>query len=280
MRWDRRVKEYLQEQFRKGPRINSEGRQVFDGAALGMHLPLQNRPAKPVDERPGSYLTSFADEMAETFFGFGDWAAPYWFIGLEPGVAPGGVPDNSQIAQVWTRELDKQELVDCFEYHQAIRVDTWHREHPKLQPTWRPLILLLMATLGCDFDKEAIRRYQRMQWGQIHNAETCVIELSGIPAKSLAVKTDRKKYLEQRIEFIRGRIRFHNPKLVLMYGLTARTKWKDVAGRPQEQDMEVDKIYKIDSTLFVMTPSPTAHGRKDEDWVRLGLQLREKLNSE
>lgn len=217
--------------------------------------------------------------MAASFFGFGDWGAPYWFIGLEPGKAPGEDASNSKIVRAWAGELGKKELVDCLEYHRAIGVQTWHKEKAKLQATWRPLMLLLMTMLDFDSDKEALRDYQRTQWGQSRNAETCVIELSGIPAKSLAVKTDREEYMQQRINFIRGKIGFHRPKLVLMYGVTARTKWKDVAGRPQEQDMEVDKIYKIDSTLFVMTPSPTARGRTNDDWVQLGLNIREKLKS-
>src|ERR1035441_10231370 len=96
-------------------------------------------------------------EMAERFFGFGRWDAPYWFIGPEPG---GSINDIR--ARVWKDQFGKGNLLDCKAFHDALvgamrekgidpksidKVKKLVRESPKpaLQPTWRRLILLLKA---------------------------------------------------------------------------------------------------------------------------------------
>jgi hypothetical protein len=230
-------------------------------------LPVEAGEREPEDP------ARLADEMAANFYGFGDWTAPYWFIGLEPGKAPGEEADNGHIVRAWANGLKKGELVDCLEYYRAIGVDAWHKERAKLQPTWRPLMLFLMTALDREADKDALRDYQRTRWGQIGDGETCVIELSGIPAKSLAVETDRRRYLQQRMEAIREKIGSHKPRVVLMYGLAAQSEWERVAGNA----LRPDEVLDAGSTLFVMTPSPTAYRRKNADWENLGVQVRERL---
>ena len=228
-------------------------------------------------EREPEDPARLADEMAASFYGFGDWTAPYWFIGLEPGKAPGEEAYNSHIVHAWANGLKKGELVDCLEYHRAIGVDTWHKDRAKLQPTWRPLMLFLMTALDRDSDKEALRAYQRTRWGQMGDGETCVIELSGIRTNGHAVEADRKEHLAQRIGAIRRKIKMGDtsPKVVVLHGLSARAEWEQIAGVP----LEPDTVVPVGSTLFVMTPSPTAFRRKNADWESLGLEVRERLST-
>lgn len=73
---------------------------------------------------------------------YGRWGAPYWFIGPEQGQAPEENDDHKPRVKAWL-ELGGGELTDCREFHVLIGEKRWHRERPKLQSTWRSLLLLL-----------------------------------------------------------------------------------------------------------------------------------------
>lgn len=85
------------------------------------------------------------DDMALRFYGYGRWDAPYWFIGREQGQALKENNDLQARYNAWL-QLGSPELCDCEEFSAAINEHSWHREG-KLQSTWRPLILRLMACL-------------------------------------------------------------------------------------------------------------------------------------
>ena len=266
------------------PETELRGANGFDGAKeipdsvapLVYPLPVSSA-AERVEVAKPKVPDDVADEMAANFFGFGDWAATYWFIGVKQGKAPGDAVDDSRIIGAWANGLKKGELVDCLEYHRAIGVQTWHKEKAKLQATWRPLMLFLMTVLGRESDTEALRTYQRTRWGQTKKAETCVVELSGIPAKSFAADADREEYLKQRVWAIRRKIMLsgHPPRVVLMHGLAAQRHWEEIAGVA----LEPDTVVRVGSTLFVMTASPTVPGRKNADWAKLGLEVRRELQA-
>jgi hypothetical protein len=61
-------------------------------------------------------------------------------------------------------------------------------------------MLLLMAFLERPTDKKSLQTYQRDQWGRLSSGETCVIELSGLPANSFKVPRDRELFRRERIE--------------------------------------------------------------------------------
>ena len=131
-------------------------------------------------------------EMAMRSFGYGRWDAPYWFIGPEQAQGRFEENDLKQRVKAWSL-FGKYELDDCRAFHAQIRESRWHRSKPALQPTWRPLLILLMAFLGKPVDNETLRAYQRDRWGS-RSGETCVIELSGLAAASLAVERDRESF--------------------------------------------------------------------------------------
>ena len=95
--------------------------------------------------------------------GYGRWDAPYWFIGPEPGQARDEHNDLQRRFEAWLH-LGGGELNDCRDFHALIGEKRWHRERPQLQPTWRPLILLLMAFLERPTDKESLRNYRAGAW--------------------------------------------------------------------------------------------------------------------
>ena len=83
-------------------------------------------------------------EMAMRSFGYGRWDAPYWFIGPEQAQGRSEENDLKQRVKAWSL-FGKYELDDCRAFHAQIRESRWHRNKPALQPTWRPLLILLMA---------------------------------------------------------------------------------------------------------------------------------------
>lgn len=141
---------------------------------------------------------------------------PYWFIGKEPG----GADDTEQYAS-WLR-LGGDELIDCGAHDRDCSTDTnpplWHgvEPGPNLQPTWRPLIAMLLAYRGAAAcDEHAVRRYQDERWGR-SDGETALLELSAIAAPSVSHDDAmRLMHLEERIATIRRRLEEHRPQLVV-----------------------------------------------------------------
>jgi hypothetical protein len=211
-------------------------------------------------------------EMAHRFFGFGSWDASYWFIGPEQGKGPKEAADNTARVDAWVR-LGKQDLVDCKTFHYEIGEESWHRESPKprLQPTWRPLMLILRTILDESTERDALRTYQRDRWGKVTVCETCIIELCGLAARGLATAMDRERFREERVEIIRQKLCEHRPKVVVMYGKNEKKRWETIAGGA----LEVDQPYRVGSTILVFTTHPNTHGRRNSDWEQLGERLRQ-----
>lgn len=219
------------------------------------------------------------EEMARGCYGYGRWGAPYWFIGPEQGQA--SWENNALTDRIEAfRKLSKEGLSDCREFHKAIRETRWHRERPALQSTWRRLELLLMAYLGKLTgdkltDDEILRTYQRDQWGS-STGETCVIELSGLPASSFKVSRERERFLQERTKFIRHKIENEKPVFVVIYGKSQMEQWKRIAGL----GLDSHHVLKVGSTNVVFAPHPVAYQSKDQDWVELGQCMRQVSSRE
>ncbi|WP_348264318.1 hypothetical protein P8935_07230 [Telmatobacter sp. DSM 110680] len=220
------------------------------------------------------------EAMARGFYGYGRWDAPYWFIGPEQG------GDNNEIRGKAFLKLEKDGLCDCEEFHKEIREFKWHRESPALQPTWRRLILLLKAFRN-DFSTEelsdeetlrgSLRDYQRDYWG-MNDAETCVIELSGLSAKNAKTGATyepiKEKYLKERIGTIHTKIHRQEfkPKIVIMYGFGEKEHWPKIAGVPFVRHL----VEKRGPTTFAFAEHPSARYQEDSYWVELGKRLRKE----
>jgi hypothetical protein len=220
------------------------------------------------------------NEMARRSYGYGRWDSPYWFIGPEQGV---GAHENDieasleRRATAWVR-LGRLDLNDCRKFHCEIGEKNWHcRETVKLQKTWRPLLLLLMAYRGESTSKESLRDYQRDCWGML-DGETCVIELSGLAAPNAEEATDTSPYLPERINVIRERIREHRPRLVVMYGLDHRPPLEQIA--EAKIPREPAPFFCKGPTLIALAPHPVSRikvGDKyvgNDYWIDLGKKLR------
>jgi len=210
-------------------------------------------------------------DMARRSFGYGCWNAPYWFIGPEQGQSRHEQDDLTDRLNAW-KDFGCRDLDDCRKCHHYLGVNTWHRPTPRLQPTWRPLILLLMVFKGKDSDNEALRRYHRDEWGSL-NGETCVIELSGLAAHDLRVPRDRDSWICERVAFIREQILSNKPRVVVMYGTGSDRAWNAIAA---PETLVLGNAACHLGTLFVMVPHPASRRFKNEDWRRIGADLRRK----
>lgn len=168
------------------------------------------------------------DEMAETFYGFGRWDAPFWFLGPEQGMAKAGDGLETR-CECWDK-MGRGELVDCIAYHRCLGYTRFHEPPYRLQPTWQKLIKLLLTFEGEIPHQHKVRDYQATGWGTSgNNGETCVIDLSALAAPNLKTLRDRESFREHRIAVLRNKIETHKPTFVVMYGLTTKAQFEKVA---------------------------------------------------
>jgi hypothetical protein len=237
----------------------------------------QGRIIESADTSHEAYSHDVLD-MALKHYGYGRWDAPYWFLGPEPGMN-GRENDLKERASTWI-ELGRGELIDCKEHHLGFGESDWHRPPPptppaaRLQPTWRQLIRLLLATCdGTPPDNEDIRDYQRNRWGvKNENGETCVIELSSLAAPKLAAPGEHDLFRKERIQVIRERMDKHKPAFVVMYGVGQKHHWEEIAGAA----FPTNSILKVGPSVLAFAKAPTSFGLPNSYWLDLAKKLRRK----
>jgi hypothetical protein len=110
-------------------------------------------------------------------------------------------------------------------------------------------------------DLDDIRAYQRDHWGR-ENGETCVIELSGIPAPSMREERDRITFLSRRVDRIRQQMREHRPSFILMYGAGQHEEWEQIA----DGKFDADGFRWVEGAVAAVAPHPVSHGTGNEFW--------------
>ena len=212
------------------------------------------------------------DRAARNWFGYGDWDAKYWFIGMEPG----GDDDHASY-ESWER-LGGESLIDCKAHHDDsnahnhFRATRWHENGiPPIQNTWGPLIRVLLSYESKPYSDADVAVYQRDHWGR-NGDKTAVLELSALHARSLDVPVERTKFRDERIVEIKRRLEIHRPKFALFYGTSYRTYYARIAGAFNREGYVWNG-----STLCMLTLHPTPRFRRAaplEYWVALGAWLR------
>lgn len=212
--------------------------------------------------------------MEREFFGFGHWNAPYWFIGPEQGKGRSEQISNEVRAERWSAALNRPEICDCRIFHEVIGDLTWHSRRVPLQPTWKKLILTLLAFGDQPHDAEHRRRYQADHWGRA-DGETCVIELSGTVSRSLSDQNLRDRFVAERVARIKSKLQLHPPRVVIMYGLGEASAWSEIAGKP----LQVDTPVLLGKTVFAVAPHPNTRGRTNADWIDFAHRIRRLIQS-
>lgn len=186
--------------------------------------------------------SALVESFIATFAGYGNVAAPYWFIGMEEG---GDSSEESleQRLRVW-RDRGSSATEDLYEYHSDTGLAEFLGPFPKLQTTWKQLIRILLTAEDRDADTDNIRSYQGEELGR-RDGESALLELYPLPAAGLAhwpygeltslpYLRDRKTYLRtleaKRIRLLQRMIDEHQPSVVIMYGTTYREQWERLHG--------------------------------------------------
>lgn len=220
----------------------------------------------------------FDDVLLQTFmdrfYGFGDYTAPYWFVGMEEG---GGDDLTWAEGLVPWREKGFPELESM--------ADT----RPNIQRTWGGLIRILLAAKGETPTPAAILHYQQTQLAR-KGGESCLLELMPLPSPSvghwlyashsqLAFLRSRAAYMAHvaphRIEHLRQQITDHQPYAVVFYSKKYRKYWQQVVGMKfQPLPANGIEIAERGPTLFVISTHPVGRGVTNDYLNNIGRIIR------
>ena len=215
--------------------------------------------------------TDFEDNrlsFATGWLGYGSWAAPYWFVGMEPGE-----DDDEANFAIWS-EADRPQLLDITA-HLPGQVGDWFSPDSRIQSTWAKLIWALLSYKGLEATAEATRGYQQNHLGR-SKGETALLELSPFSARSSTVKAPRTIARENRIITIRQQLAAKKPDFVVFYSVSPEYKlaWEEIAGSELPEGQPV----LLESTACVRTYHPNYKWDKAY-WVDIGRRLREARES-
>ena len=79
------------------------------------------------------------EAMEKSFYGYGQWSAPFWFVGPEQGVGKSESDTSTARLRAW-KALHEPDICDCFEFHEQIPDLMGFTGKPPLQGTWRSLL--------------------------------------------------------------------------------------------------------------------------------------------
>ena len=101
------------------------------------------------------------DELLEAlingFYGYGNYQAPYWFVGMEES-GGNSIEEIAQRIETWDKR-GRKELEDVAEYSREIGINRYFDDHAKLQSTWNKLIRVVLTAEGLTLDTETVREF-------------------------------------------------------------------------------------------------------------------------
>lgn len=235
---------------------------------------------------------SLLQEYVAGFYGYGNYRAAYWFVGLEEG---GSTEDIHRRITTWASR-GKRELEDLIKYHFALgspEYSRWFVAPYPLQSTWKMLIRMVLSAEGRALADESAKRYQSSNLATI-DGNTCLMELMPLPAPSIASLPspdslrllglkDRAAYLEQfaetRAKHLRNLIQEHHPKAVVFYSgnKAYRKYWDTISGSIfSEYGLGKQKYYEAHdaNTRYFIVNHPTSFGAQNSYYESIGALLK------
>lgn len=223
------------------------------------------------------------------FYGYGNFGADYWFIGMEEGGGDAFDEVKNRL-DVWDSN-GRRELEDLKQYHSQIGVDRWFSDDAKLQPTWNKIIRVMLSAQGVQPETQLVREFQATKLGGL-SGDACLIELMPLPSPStgdwlyaqcsgLDELGTRDAYLSNRgplrVARIRSLIAEHQPKHVIFYGMSyLESWWRQVADVELAQRMIEGRLLYMGqgkSTVYAATQHPVATGVSNEYFHGVGQLL-------
>jgi len=232
-------------------------------------------------------------DFANHFLGYGSLNSALWLIGPESG---GGqtMNDVRQRALVWSKR-GRKEIEDLHSYHADLELPTKFDWTRNIQPTWGPLIRVILALDGKKADREDVREFQRHELGRAEG-QNSVLDLSQLSSPStsewelhecgISWLTTREEYegrlLRPRCELLRERVARYKPILVLFYGLGHQCWWEQISAN-QFAPSKLPQLSWVrgENSLFAMIPHPNVRlpgkGARNRFFADVGAALRERL---
>lgn len=227
-------------------------------------------------------------ERVDAFYGYGNYEGHYWFIGMEERGED--FQDIEKRINIWSNR-GKCEIDDVAEYH--IDMETWDA---RIQPTWNKLIRIVLSAKGTgNIDIEDVRQYQINELARKYK-ETCLLELLPLPSPSLkhwvygeysklTFLSNRDIYenycLEKRINHISQRIKEHQPKTVVFYGIGFESYWRRITEKITDIEFSPTSegflICQNSQTVFVIAKHPVARGVTSEYFHNIGRLIAAKI---
>jgi hypothetical protein len=226
----------------------------------------------------------------DRFFGYGDWSAPVWFVGMEEG---GGatIGEVQRRIETWSVR-GRCALEDLVEYHYAIGLTKHVGPHPQLQPTWSKIVHLLLGMRRQSATPDDVRRVQATQIGR-RGGSSCLIELLPLPspgvnrwiyeaASTIPFLATREGYLNHlvrpRMAAIRELLERYRPRAVVFLGLSYAPYWSAIAGVSMEPPAGADFVMQtVLRTTFVCVKHPAARGVANTLFRNVGERLSARL---
>ena len=228
------------------------------------------------------------NRFIHTFYGHGNFAGKYWFVGMEEG----GGNDLNEVSNrlsVW-QKLKEQELVDNADFHLGLdEIPRYFSDPVKLQRTWMQLIRMVLFAEGKSANLNDLKAFQRDQLGR-KDQNTCLLELLPLcsPDSSkwhyaewsdLPFLKNRDSYRnycrEWRCSHLRSLIETHQPETVVFYSTGYLKWWQEVTGPAVIFQEDNGVRYGVfGKTQFLITHHPATVGVTNEYFEKAGLKIQ------
>ena len=245
--------------------------------------------------------SSVLEAYISNYYGYGTWQSDIWFVGMEEG---GGksLEEVQRRLESWQRNPNN--LIDNKEHHERIGLSQFF-EKGTYQQTWWKLIRFKLSLEGKlignqSKDTEMIRNIQKNSWGR-RNSDNALLDLFPLPSPGegdwlygtlkwtdIQYLQSRDSYREtlrgKRTQFIREKIKFHRPKVVVFYSTGYIPYWNEIA----ECDFNSDEVNTFvqnknlmnflskDDTCYVQMPQPSA-AWANSFWDEAGMVIRKHI---
>jgi len=216
------------------------------------------------------------------FLGFGNPQAEAVFIGMEEGLAiPPPLEEQLAIRSGFSP------LMDLHESAKDHPERFLSGEHPPIQPTWNPIIRILLALEGnLAPTTDDIRFYQRDRLGRT-DERGALLEFLPLPAKGLREwpygeifpdfptrEAYREKVEPRRIERLKQHLEY-GPRLVVAYGAGYWGSYRKLfAPTAHWRPHDPFEIADVGATRVILTPHFTSRQMNDQRETLIALALK------
>ena len=229
-------------------------------------------------------------ERIKNFWGYGNLNSDIWFVGMEEGYN-----ENNEVLFERFKATAHGEVFDVYE---DLKVDPghvfWFKEGAPTQPTYRPLIFILLFLKTNKIPTlEEIRQFQIHNFGR-KNSNHAILELMPLPSKSTRQQdwhygnlgilelSSRRKYLEiykeKRCLKLKELIDQYKPKIVIFYSLGYIQDWQRVTGLNFVEISKKIFITKNHNTLYVAVFHPIYFGLTKKYWEEVARVIANNLS--